>query len=706
MTSDIQQPSDSQDSPAPSATPPKDSGGLFILLMVMLAVFPATLGISFSQSGSGAGPTGPKITDLAPIATPNDLPAPPQYHQLVLPDRDQGDELLRGGRYETALHLYRSLGNPDTLRGPPGLAVRIGLCQEALGMWEEALESFRSVADSSDRQLAAVAILAQARVWIRLDDVTAAEPLLRSLLLQSGHQPAFSDGLRAEAAMLYPIVLAEMSLSHPRKPTDDELSPVSNVLDWPLADSLNWADARLPKTTETPDDLNWSVTCEQSTVDGNPLQSAFSLVAARQPVSEILERLARETGLKLEWTGQTGSRAALREVKVETAKLPLNVIVSALCREIDAHWTFDSTSGTVQFADSQLAQQDRGNCRVALEGMMSIFRGHRLTDSATFARAQLAAADGRLEDSAKLYASLTRHTATPLAVRAALNASLAFRSTGDLAATCRQLLTVVHGGAGNEFHTRALILYGRTLIEQGQFHEAAFQLKRAAGSRRRVDEQGRAAVLQAAAELLDGRPQGAAESLFAHRMHFQDRRVRNAAALMTSLSRWRTVPNSEKHREAAFLYRSIVAVDSDSAWLGSAGQLLLGQAMHEADLDERMVEVYSRALEQDPPPVIAGLIQLELADYWYGQNRRDEAKAVWSQAYSEGGLNSPRAAWRLAAAALDDRQPDACLELCQGLRDQHVVSRAELLKLAGRAYDMSSRPVLAAQCYAGEWPIP
>lgn len=121
------------------------------------------------------------------------------------------------------------------------------------------------------------------------------------------------------------------------------------------------------------------------------------------------------------------------------------------------------------------------------------------------------------------------------------------------------LEVVVHGAPSSELHTRAMIP-GRNLMDRGDFREAAFQPKRAANLRdiRRMISR-RAAVFLAMALLLDERPYDAGEAALAHRLQFQDRSVRNAAALMNSLARWRTASPEGKVREAGFMYRSIVA---------------------------------------------------------------------------------------------------------------------------------------------------
>jgi hypothetical protein len=175
---------------------------------------------------------------------------------------------------------------------------------------------------------------------------------------------------------------------------------------------------------------------------------------------------------------------------------------------------------------------------------------------------------------------------------------------------------------------------------------------------------------------------------------------------MTSIARWRTADNAAKLREAAFLYRAIVAVDEDSDWLGSAGQLLLGQAMRDADLEDRMAELFLDALQCRTPQVVRTQMNLAMADYWYRRQRVPEAKEIWSAIYSAGGADSVAAGIRISEVALEEHRPEICIEICRALQHHNDPPRTTLQKLSGRAHEMAGRPVLAAQCYAGQWPLP
>jgi tetratricopeptide (TPR) repeat protein len=566
-----------------------------------------------------------------------------------------------------------------------------------------------------------LSILGQARIWIRLGDYDAAEGLLRSLFVNAGSRPELSPDTCRDASLMYAIVLAELARRPEFRSVVAGLSPVGNQFDWFLDDDLIASDGNVPVQEIANDD--WlrvaplrQIAAEPELLDDghdrdrNPLAIPVAVVVQQQPLERVLEELAAQCETCVELSKSVRERVASRMVNANAADVPMGVLLAAICHDIGAIWEYQSASSSIVIASVDERTDGRAcrrsNASQVLRLVVDSYPRHRLTPSAQFASAELLAADGRHADAAAAYSRLTGRTITPLGIHASFNAALTWYRIGDPVRACKSLEVIVHGAPGHDLHTRSMILYGRALIDRGEFGEAAFQLRRAAAARHSAEEEARATVFLAMAELLDNKPRNAAESLFAHRFQFQDRLVRNAAALMNSLARWKTLDGTDREREAAYLFRSIAASESDSEWLGPPGLFLLGQAMIEADLASQMELVYTRSLEQGASGVIATQMRLVLADYWYSQNRVTEAKAVWADVYSKDSPHASQAGVRLANAALDEQQFRQCLELCQALQDRDNVSRSDLLKLAGRAYEKSGQPLQAAQCYAGRWPLP
>lgn len=710
--------SDSQDSATAageSVVSATSSPGLFPFVIVATAVFPIALGFGFTLQTVPPAPGKLSAAEQSPASIPNQIQPKPEK-PLAVPDRTQGDELLREGRYEAALHLYRSLGSENSLRVSPEIALRMALCQEGLGAWDDALATYRSVASSNHSRCAAIAVLGQARLWMKLDEYQFAEPLLRSLILRCGDGQAVPGSAKVDVAGLFSIAVAEQSMSDSTDTATAGLSPVNNLIDWSIDDALSMI---AEKSAESADESLNSESGKGGTAVENetagiglsdPLFRPIQIKLSQQSAVSLLQQVAEIGGLQFDSSAWPENRDSIQSLECNVDSLPLCLLVHVICREAGVAWQYDVISKTISIVGNgdhpPSVSLQRESARLSLKSALEAFPKSRVRNSLKFALGQIAAAEGCFDEAGECYSSLVGRRVTPLSIRAAFNAALAFHKVGNLIRTSQALEPVVHGAPGDALCTPALILYGRVLMDLGDYREATFQLKRAAESRHLASDQARASVFLAMAQLLDEKPGDAGESLFAHRLQYQDRTVRNAAALMTSIARWRTSSAVSKNREAAFLYRSIVAVQSEAEWLGPSGQYLLGQAMQAASLDEQMEQLYVEALKHETPAIVEAQMKLALADYWYSRDRNAEARAAWFELYSGGGKNSIIAGLRLAELSLKEKQPELCLELCRSIQDRENAPRQDVLKLAGHAYEQAGFPFLAARCYAGEWPLP
>ncbi|MEK6257849.1 MAG: tetratricopeptide repeat protein [Planctomycetota bacterium] len=600
----------------------------FLLSLTIAAVFPLAIGIGAASLKGAAAP----VTDQVAIGHGEATVAADKQPRVIHPaDRQIGDDLFRAGRFEAALHYYRSLGSADSLRLPGELSFRIALCREELGLWDEALAGFRSIASSAESSpLTAAATLGQARIWLRLKQPEQAVPLLRSLALRS-HVP---DRIAQEVSFLVPLALtAEMTstsgaVAHHGADPRNDLVPVADCIEWPWETLLEGID---------PERHHHGPPSEASEA------THASSIAEEEPL--------------------------------------------AIARGDEDH------------------EHSRTMIARTLGCLIAAAPKHRLADHARFALGRLAQADDDHAQAVTHYSPLVGRASSPLAIRAAYNAGVSYYRLGDLPRACEQLTIVVHGAPGHELHTQSTILLGCLLLDRGENREAAFQLQRAAGARIPPEDQALAAVYLGIAHLMQDQPREAAEALFADKPHFEDRSVRNAAAFLTALARYRLLTGVQQEREASFLFRSLVAIESDAEWLGPTGQLLIGKALHELGLADRMVELYSRSLEHQMPANIANEMKFAIAEQRHAEKKPEEARSLWQEVSADGeGVWQNRSCLRLAELALADGRADDCVAACRALHHSDGIPRTDVLKLMGRAYEQLGNDALAAQCYAGRMP--
>lgn len=751
----------------PSEEPTESAGSgssssLFNLGLIVAVVFPIAWGLS-SARVRGAAATAAAVANAATAAAAKSAeshnvetkPAPPQF----VGDRHTGDEFFRAGNFEFALHHYRSLGSDEILRLPKDLLFRIALCQEGLGLWDEALVGMRSVAEVADQpRLSAAATLGQARIWLRLHQPDRAVPLLRSLALR----PALDSNIRREIAFLGPVassletpianVTNEASPSHithrtaetdhaetehetrTTRPSLNNFDPVVDILEWPLTTALDGIERSKQNAlanhhaissgshTATAEPLPTSavsaleptngiatfVHCTPAWTDDSetlPLEERTVAVASNgRSLGVVLEAVAQHCGMTLEWQDDSRALAFAHHADLDVEGLPVCSFLTAICDSLHVVWFSENSTLTIARPDEN-GQRLRTMTARALVSLATLMPEHRLASHARFAAGRLLRVDGHLAEAARLYTSLIGHTVSPLAMRAAFNAGECYYRMGDLRRAGDQLELIVHGVPGHELHTRAAIWRGRCLLDRGEYREAAFQFLRVAGGRIPPEDQAYASVFLAMAHLMQDQPQAAANALFFEKGQFANPAVRDAAALMTAYTRFNQLAGEPQQREAAFLYRALVTIESDTEWLGPTGQLLVGRALRAVGVGERVIPLYERELERNPPRMIALEMKFAIAEQHQRDQQPAEAKAGWQELATSGeGTWKNKAQLKLAELALSDGAWDECLAACRALHESVGVSRKDTLQLMGRAYERLNNDRLAAECYAGRLP--
>ncbi len=697
-------------------TPASKLGILFPVVLTIVAILPIAYGVGAARLKASV--TAAKAEDDARIVqAEQDLESAPELPRPM--DRRLGDRQFLERRYEVALQYYQSLGSPNAARLPSDLLYRIALCQEGLGLWDEALVSLQTVSDGTENStLRAAAGFGQARIWIRLNKHAKAETLLRALEFHKYAQHPMPKNMSREIAFLIPLMLAQEAIPQVVTTGNDEPLNFGDLMFWSLETALAWADEetidtqaseRDPSACDASAPVN-TVRCRVKRLPPTGTNSTLvddalvDINSQEQSLGAIIERVADACEWKLDWSDLVHDASPQRIVRMTIENRPISLVLTEICSELRANWSVSDNQLVIARSDTDGSRQRLMIART-LASLTAWNPNHRLSDHARFAQGQLAEASGELLDAARLFSSLLGRDSSPLAIRAAYNSATDFYRIGDFASACLQLRIVVDGAPEQRLHAPALIFLGRLLLDRGEIQDAIYQFRRATEARGRPHEQARAAVFLGMSFIMQDKYQEAAEAVFAQKPLLEEQSTCHAAAFVTALARWQAISDEMREHEATFLYRALICMKADSEWLGQTGQLLIGRADRELGFDDQMADLYSHQLSIGMTESIESEMTYSLAAYELANGRVEAACALWTKltlATSNRWANQARL--RLAEVALTEGRANDSLEICEQIHSSDGITRGEIQKLMGRAFEQLGEDVLAARCYAGQLP--
>jgi tetratricopeptide (TPR) repeat protein len=273
--------------------------------------------------------------------TPAEFGPAPSQSVNGIGDLGRGDDLLSEGRYEAAISFYKPLSEGT---GPLADAVRyrIGLCQESLGRWDEALLQQRDVASrNTSVRIVAAAQLSQARIWVRMGKPTEAKRLLCDLILRSAEPELHDQALLADAFYLLALAMS-VEVIHPEPPGPFNEAVVSHkVADWPVDHLLDWVTPRKDEI------LNLAPPVEEKLVvqrNGAGIgEVRISGLVHEMGVADLIDTLGKQSGLTAEWSEEARHQAAVRTSSLALAKVPLPDVLRALTAPLGLVWRLDGS---------------------------------------------------------------------------------------------------------------------------------------------------------------------------------------------------------------------------------------------------------------------------------------------------------------------------------------------------------------------------
>lgn len=155
---------------------------LFAVALAIVGTLPIGLGVGLACRAKSIALAELATESLHDEVSANDETAPVSWAWRNQP---RADDLFRAGDFRLALQLYQSKECADSLQPSAELPLKIALCHEILGQWDEAHAILGPFTEHHDSNLRAAALLAQSRICLRRHDLDKARATLSQLLCRS-----------------------------------------------------------------------------------------------------------------------------------------------------------------------------------------------------------------------------------------------------------------------------------------------------------------------------------------------------------------------------------------------------------------------------------------------------------------------------------------------------------------------------------------
>ena len=680
--------------------------GYTSIILIILVLFSAGFVCSYSFLGPADAPEpSAHNTDAAPpVALPQE-PAPVPPAAAIVRDLKTGDTLLREGRFDAALALYERVDG-----GPPPrvelLHLRIGMCLEGLGRWEDALSAYRFAAGRGTPEVVRTALLGQARTLIRLGHVDEAKNVLYASLLRSAAPDLDDPEFLAEGRFLLALALSFNAMPRVRATPLEDVLVRPSLQPWKLQTALPWD--KEPAAAKKRKDMPAAIVVQKGTPAAE--KRLVDIRVEQSDVARVLEDLTKLGGLKITWSKAARQRVQGRTVRIRLNDWPFLDVVRALTSPLNLRASVKDAVLHVltdeEGAKTQLISYRMETAESALHTAVLMHPRHPLTPAAYLELGSLEAAAGQLAKAVAWYERLIKGwPRSVFLVEANYNAGMLYRKQGRLEKARKAFYRVVDHNPGHELTPLSLLHIGEMLLNEGDAQGALSPLRRAAAASSGSSAQAAAVITLAAAYVMTDNPLDANTLLRKNRDVLAEKTYRPTAAFLDAYALFRSsVARRETRREAPAVLAALLDL-RDRQILGTPGKYLIGKAYGDLGMWLEVIQTYEKLIGTSKNK-LGNEMTFRMAEALYKVEKGAEAVPLLTNLAGTKDVQwSAAARFQLAVIALNENRPQDCLRECLRLwQERQPVDRPALLHLMGESYARLGDHERAARCYAGKPP--
>lgn len=196
--------------------------------------------------------------------------------------QSRADDRFRAGDFESALQLYQSKENADSLRPTAEVALKIAACREGLRQHADALALLGSLADEESLRIRSAALIATARIQLRDREFDAVRATIGKLLGPQDRATTITSDTNCDANIM--LVIAGLLTGSDNNQYSDTAELISALDDslWLVPDIL--APESLREATGPHDNIELA--------DLRRTESLFQ--SRQQSAEELAERILTE----------------------------------------------------------------------------------------------------------------------------------------------------------------------------------------------------------------------------------------------------------------------------------------------------------------------------------------------------------------------------------------------------------------------------
>lgn len=691
--------------PAPpagaEAESPPPSGRMRILtrLALLAGLFGVGMWLTWPKA---ADPGDDKEEDTPVAAKPRETPKASPAEVLA-----RGDNALRQLRYADALSHYKELlgrGAEPTAE----ITYRLGLIHEASGHPKEAITSYRqAIGKTASPAVSLACHLATSRCLLRQSKPAEARRLLLPILLNERRHEKLPQAFAIDVGYLVALSLACENAAPPDGCIlEDRLISFGSIPLEPrtfldeIAASL--APRREPSTVPIPVPL-----AIQKPTKSEP---AIVLCAERAgSAKELLEQLARDADLKVEWSTHAQRLIADRTLDLHLHNWELRDVLQhaadcfglvAVIDEQRVRFEVSSQSSVASAIQNDLAKR-------ALHQALRSDPAHPYVAAILLELGNCEARQARRTGASAWYHRLARDiTYSPLVAPAYFNLARLDERAGDTAQARKNYFRAIDQSPGHEFALYSRIRIGQLYLYEDEARQAIAHLQQAHAFAKGSPHEPLATLALAAALLHDEQIDVARKVITQHQAALQQEPF---VATASFLDRYLNYRLAKRAGEAAIVKREagrlidVLWRNKDDSRLGAYGQLLIARAYHELEFVDQAELAARQALAAAWGPLKQSA-EYQLATT-IAERKDAEAAEILEKLVEQESPYRERARFQLARIDLAQRKFQPCADKCRQIwQDGRFADRPALLRLWGTALEGAGELAKAAQCYAGKAP--